>query len=335
MAMKAQLKSWSISTLKVLFSAGIIYWLISSGKFDFRQLGMLLQWQHLSILMLILFLNWFISSERWRMILLSQGFPTTALQALRLTLIGAFFNYVIPGGVGGDVVKSFYVAKENPAARLKSIITIAMDRLLGLFSMLAMAIVVMCWDLEKVLGQKELSYIFTGLLLVFAGFLVAWSFVFSRRLFASGLIQMICSKIPHGDKFLKLYLAFSEYRTHKKAFFKAVALSALAQTNAIIAFIYVGWALGYNVDWHTYFFVVPIGFMITAIPISPAGVGVGQAGYYFLFNIATGTVTQMGPLLISANQILNFLFGLVGAIIYVLDKGKKPNIQAGDEVTQA
>lgn len=331
--MNAKLKSWLISLLKVAFSAGIIFWLVNSGRFEFRQLGVLLQWQHFLVIMTILFLNWLISSERWRLILVTQGFQTKPLQAMRLTLIGAFFNYVIPGGVGGDVVKSFYVAKENPAARLKSVITIAMDRLLGLFSMVALALVVMCWDLEKVLSQKELSYIFTGILIIFCGFLVAWSFVFSRRLFNSGFIQNICQKLPHGDKPLKLYQAFSEYRTHKAAFFKAVFYSLAAQGVAILSFVYIGWALGYHIDFHTYFFVVPIGFMITAIPISPAGVGVGQAGYYFLFNLATGTTSQMGPLLISANQIFNFLFGLIGALIYVADKGKKPNLTA-DEVTQ-
>jgi uncharacterized protein (TIRG00374 family) len=283
-------------------------------------LGTLLSFQHIFIILFILFLNWILATARWQLILSIQNFQLSFLQILRYNFIGAFFNYVIPGGVGGDFVKSFYIARENPNARLKSIITIAMDRLLGLFSMVLMALIVMLWNLNKVLAQPQLKYIFTALVLVFAGFMLAWSFVFSRRLYRGGLIQKICSRLPHGDKPLKLYQAFAEYQDHKLAFFKAIGLSLASQGIAILSFIYTGWALGFSVDMYTYFFVVPIGFMVTAIPVSPAGVGVGQAGYYFLFNVATNSDTQLGPLLITANQIFNFAFGLIGAFIYITSK---------------
>ena len=322
--MDEKIKSAIISTLKIAVAAAIIYWLVSSGKFDFRQLKALLEWQHVAIIMSLLLLNWYVASERWRMILQSQGFKTKPLLAFRLTLIGSFFNYVIPGGVGGDFVKSYYVAQENSHAKLKSVITIAIDRLLGLFSMVFMALTVMLLAYEKVFSQPDLKTVFWIIYVLFMGFMLGWSFVFSRRLYKTRIIQRLCKHIPvAGEKLASLYEAFSEYRLHKKAFFKAVILSVVSQVVAILAFVYSGWALGYNVDLQTYFFAVPVGFMITAIPIAPAGIGVGQAGYYFLFNAATGTVSQLGPLLISANQIFNFIIGLVGAGIYVTGKTPK------------
>lgn len=324
--MKKKVKAWFISFLKLLFAGALIAWLLHGDRFDFRRLAIIFQPQILMGAFSLILLNTIVASERWRGLLLARGFHLSFLQAMRFTLIGSFFNFVIPGGVGGDVVKSYYVAKENPTARLKSILTIAMDRLLGLFSMLVMALIVMLIEWETVSNQIQLRSIFKFLSVIFLGFAFAWAFIFSRRLYELGLLQKILMKLPKSHYFLNLYTNFSDYRHHKSLFFKSVILSFLAQIISVLFFVYMGSCFGFSdIRWTTYFFVVPIGFMITAIPISPAGLGVGQMAFFFLFNLVLGQESQVGPLAISAFQIYTFFIGIIGAIIYVAS-GKRPQI---------
>ena len=75
-------------------------------------------------------------------------------------------------------------------------------------------------------------------------------------------------------------------------------------------------------DLITFFIIAPIGFMATAIPISPAGVGVGQAAFYFLFKQISGIDNEMGATTITALQAFQFLIGLTGAIFYLQRKDK-------------
>jgi uncharacterized membrane protein YbhN (UPF0104 family) len=89
--------------------------------------------------------------------------------------------------------------------------------------------------------------------------------------------------------------------------------------------ILAGTVSGLNsMSWATYFLVAPLGFMATAIPISPAGVGVGQAAFYYLFNLYSGEKTDLGPTVITAYQVALFAFGVVGAVFYLQRKEKIP-----------
>lgn len=320
-----KVKNLLILALKLILAVGLIAWLVSSGKLDFYTLKNLLEPHWILIGLSIVATNWFFAAERWRGILQTQGFSMSSWQTMRLTMIGGFFNFAIPGGVGGDVVKGYYLARDNPQDRLRAVVTIAIDRLLGLFSMVLMALIVMTYDYKLVLSRPELRFIGAGLIALFLGFMMFWVLIFSRRLVNSGVVIKILEKLPLSETTTKIYHSFAVYKDIKKAFFKAIMWSFLSQVAGISLFIFNGWVLGFNdVSLHTYFFVVPLGFMVMAIPISPAGVGVGQAAFYFLFNLTLQNPSSIGSATITAHQIFNFLFGLFGAIFYVTSKKRLP-----------
>jgi uncharacterized membrane protein YbhN (UPF0104 family) len=83
-----------------------------------------------------------------------------------------------------------------------------------------------------------------------------------------------------------------------------------------------------DIPFAAYFFVVPLGFIATAVPISPAGVGVGQMAFLFLFNTYLGYKTSLGPTAITILQVLQFVFGLVGAWFFIRRKESMKEIQA-------
>lgn len=311
---------------KLVFAAALIFWLIRSGKLDFAALKEVLQPQWIAIGLILVGCNWYFASERWRRILQTQNFRLSTFETMRLTMIGGFFNFVIPGGVGGDVVKGYYVAQNHPENKMSAVITIAIDRLLGLFSMVLMALLVMIYDLQLVLSKPELKVIGASLLLIFSFFMLFWVSIFSRRISSLGIIEKILQALPFSATTIKLYSSFTAYKDAKKAFFNAIFWSFLSQTVAIFIFIFVGWILNFNeIHLHTYFFVVPLGFMIMAVPISPAGIGVGQTAFYFLFNLVLPTPSMIGSMAITAMQIFNFLFGLIGAYFYITIKAKNKN----------
>jgi hypothetical protein len=50
---------------------------------------------------------------------------------------------------------------------------------------------------------------------------------------------------------------------------------------------------------------------------------VGQAAFLYLFNLFTQQETPIGPTLVTSLQILQFVFGLYGAYIFVRMKKQK------------
>jgi len=72
-------------------------------------------------------------------------------------MIGNFFNMVIPGTVGGDIVKGFYLARNEGAYKGRSSGILIIDRVIGL---LALALI-------GVVGTIYLSKQYSGLLIAY------------------------------------------------------------------------------------------------------------------------------------------------------------------------
>jgi uncharacterized membrane protein YbhN (UPF0104 family) len=75
-----------------------------------------------------------------------------------------------------------------------------------------------------------------------------------------------------------------------------------------------------------YFFIVPIGLTVSAIPILPGGIGVGQVAFYTLFQWVGYPHPEQGATLCTLMQVYTILFNCVGAIFYLKFK-RRPHEQ--------
>lgn len=320
--MKSNLKKILTQSLKVLFAVGIIYWLIQSDKLDFTALKSTLTPLTIASGLGLILVNFIIISERWRLLLSTQKITAAAWPTFKLTLIGNFFNFAMPGGVGGDVVKAFYFAKENPNSRVVALTSVVIDRVLGLFAMILLAFMVMIADLEHILKTPTLFTLFIFISALALGFLIALFLVFSEFIYRKGWIHKVIDVLPLRTKLHKIYESLYLYGQNKKVLFWVLLLSLVAQFASVCFLALVGKAAQFDVRLITYLLVAPLGFMATAIPISPAGVGVGQAAFYFLFNLYLQKDTEIGPTVITAFQVATFFVSLLGAVFYLRRKDR-------------
>ena len=68
---------------------------------------------------------------RWFLLVRAQNLPFTLTNAMRLGMVGNYFNTLLPGAVGGDVIKAVFLAREQ-SRRAVAIATIILDRIIGL-----------------------------------------------------------------------------------------------------------------------------------------------------------------------------------------------------------
>lgn len=317
-------KKIAVQLLKILFAVGIIYWLVQSGKLNFAALRNLLTPGILLLAITITLFNLFLISERWRVLVKSQGIPAKVWPSFKLTLIGQFFNFAMPGGVGGDVIKAYYFTRDFPGTKVVAATSVLMDRVLGLYAMIFLALAVMIYDFNHVSHVPTLMTLFYFIIALFAAFTVALSLIFSTKIYKTQILKRVINKLPLSEKFMKIYESLHLYGNSIPRIAQVIVVSLIAQSTAILFLYMVGMVSGYtDIPAKTYFLVAPLGFMATAIPISPAGVGVGQAAFYFLFNIYTGHSSEVGPTTITAFQVCSFVVSLLGAFFYM--RYKRPN----------
>jgi uncharacterized membrane protein YbhN (UPF0104 family) len=77
---------------------------------------------------------------RWRFYLDRLGFEVPMGVAIRLSMIGAFFNAFLPTGIGGDTYKAFRV-RRGPGTLSKAFASVVLDRAAGVVGMATLAMV--------------------------------------------------------------------------------------------------------------------------------------------------------------------------------------------------
>lgn len=319
------------TVLKIAFAGGLIYWMIRKGALDLEAIVKLATPGLMAFCMLCALCQIFINNYRWLTLMRGQRLGSNIRRTLPLSFIGMFFNFVMPGGVGGDVVKGYYLLQEFPRQKFAGAISIFMDRMIGFFVMIATAFLAVFFNWNKVSHSPELQSIAIGVSLLFLAFILFFSVALSRRLgrqvFDSWFGHLIFEKLPGGAKIRRMYDMVHSYRNEPRNFAFAIGLSVVNQI-LLVAFVYgVGIAMGVEgIPLSVYFFLVPLGVVVMALPISPAGIGVGQAAFYFLFSLYLGKSSQLGPTAVTVMQVTSFIWGLAGAFFYM--QRKKPAIPA-------
>jgi uncharacterized membrane protein YbhN (UPF0104 family) len=301
--------------LKVLFGVGIFAWMAASGKLNLAQIARGLA--HWPLMLAILGLGYCqigICVWRWTMLLHAQDIPLSYRRAWGLTMIGVLFNVVIPGAVGGDLIKGYYITRATEGRKTHAATSIAMDRVVGLIGLLFLSAAVVLANAAEILRDPAMRTL--GVLSV-AGFL--------------GGLAGLCAALFAGERLSRwsflprmvrdVFSALHEYRRNPAVVLNALALSVLNQTITCCSFYLALRSTGVTgLSMSQFFLIVPLGMVTGAVPISPAGIGVGQAAFFALFKIVAPAYASAGTDAFTVFQAMFIVLCLSGLFWYVAYK---------------
>ena len=277
---------------------------------------------------LMLLASFLVVVTRWWRLLAISGCPTSWFNALRLTFIGMFFNLVVPGLTGGDVIKAVVVASENPQRRTAAMVSVIVDRILGMGSLALIAGVVI---LASGSAFAELRLGIFGLLLAgLVGTLIYANPGLRKKISDSKLID----RLPLASKLRKIDDAAMVYLRHPIELTVAVLLSLANHAVIILAVFFLGLAIGVDREVVTlvdYFVIVPVANIVSSIPLAPGGWGVGEYIYGSLFEIV-GAAATLGVAVSIVFRLIQLGFGLVGGLFLLLPGAREAVRQAEADV---
>jgi len=254
----------------------------------------------------------FICSTRWWLLLGAAGVRVRWYDAVRLTSLGLFFNIVVPGLTGGDLIKAVLVAKENPGRRTAAVVSVFVDRLLGLFTLLAMGAAVI------LAVGGEFAEVRTTVLLCVGGVLLgalAYTNTALRRLLG---FDALVARLPMGAAIRQLDEAVLIYSRHKLLMLATFLISVGNHLMVIGAILSLGRAFGDQLlDFLDYVIVVSVGNTISALPIAPGGWGVGEAIYAYLYT-RLGAGATLGVATSVGYRLCSMAIGLLGGLFLLL-----------------
>ncbi len=227
----------------------------------------------------LLFIVFFICiNSRWWFLLRANGLGVTFLEAQKYGWIGLFFNNVIPGATGGDVAKAVYIARRCPGQKIRAIVSIVVDRIVGLLSLIFVG------SLASLLAMERFPVFATTIWLTGLAALCFCFLLISPTLRRLIRFEILVSYLPSKIGLLIKVLdqAVMHYRGHLGGIGIWILVSPLIYTLFVGSFFCMAESLGVGIGLADLFFIVPVASVVQGVPIAPAGWGIGEAAYGFL-----------------------------------------------------
>jgi uncharacterized membrane protein YbhN (UPF0104 family) len=264
--------------------------------------------------LLLMVLSQVISTFRWHTLLKPLDFDLPWFRVFRIYFTGMFFSLFLPTLVGGDGIKTYYIArdwKRVPAA----LYTLLADRTVGLAAMLIFVIfglpvvrpVWPTWLIAALALLVPLTY----------GFLLLLPRLSTRILLVSRRLR----EVPRE----RLFVYWEDWRSTARAW----VLSLGVHLCLVVSHICLAYSLGLDVPWAAWAAVYPVTALVGFLPISLSGVGPREAAYVYLiglFGISRETALAFGIMWFSvvlANGLLGGLFYVFGGELSERDAARK------------
>ncbi len=317
--------------IKLLLVVAFLYLLASKGLISIEKTKEALGHpEYLVPALLVMFVGTFAGALRWQILLRAHGIQLAWSRMLQLHLIGLFFNFLIPGAVSGDLVKAFYVGKESNGMRAQAFGSILFDRIVGLSALIVVSAFALLFGLHDFAGTPLLGAIKVFMITAAAIVIAFYTYLFLVREHHDPLLiflRKVELRFSHRralGSITRVYESVRHYHHHRIAVVQVLLLSIVIHASVGWAFMNMARALGdLALPVLSIYVVMPIGLVLTSIPVAPAGVGTGHAAFLYLFHLIG---SDRGADVYSLFALGNLLVGLFGGLIYLQFKAHHPDI---------
>lgn len=312
---------WRVA--RIVVSVALLAYVISGS--DWQTLGSLLSAPWLIVCIVTLpVIGASVESFRLGVLYDALGMSLPFRTGFRVVSMATFFNFCIPGATGGDVVKIWYlnaVARRHPA-EVAAIWFV--DRLTGVFSLLLLVVAVGLLNLPFIGAHSLLGWLLAGAI----GMIVALGILTTVAcLDLGGVFDRLLARYPRIRQFVaRIEESIAAFRRRPGALVQAVGISLIGHVALLATFIALGQYFMPAVAPRLVGLLSIFGLFANALPITPGGLGVGEAAFDTLFHIAGAT---SGPALILAWRIGMMPLCLCGWVLYMTGlKGRRASADA-------
>ena len=305
-ALKANRRRWLVLLAKLFVAGGLLVWLLASGRLDLGQLRQVRHVGYLVLALAILLVNMVLPVWRWMWLLKVQGLIVPWRTAAGMTWLGYFAAIFLPGAAGGDLPKAVVACRHQPDARARAVSTVILDRLLGLHSMLFVGGIAGVCVLSGSPTHGQAA--------------VAWLALAALAVSSAGMALLLAR--PTSDLAMKILPkrfrqpladSLARYRRSWRALAGIWLFSGLCSLTGIASYLPVTIALGLRPSAGQVV-ALPLVIVANSLPISPGGLGVGEAvgsELFDQFGLPGGgmivLLVRLGVILLSAPGALAIL----------------------------
>jgi glycosyltransferase 2 family protein len=266
----------------------------------------------------------FVGVIRWQIVLKVHGLDMPLMRTTQISLIAHFFNSFLLGSIGGDVLKAYYVARETHHKKTEAVVTVLVDRILGMFSLLLFACIMLApnWSLISNPGLRAII----GLMVAMTAGCAVMMFLFFR----GGLSKRFpkardyLKRLPKGEMLERSLEAFREFGRNRRFWWEIIPVCLLSNLIIVLHFLSLTWGFRLHVSPIALAEIVPTVTSISALPITPSGLGVRENLYVLMLAAPGVNVEASTALLLSlVGYATSLAWSIIGGLVYLTQREKQ------------
>jgi len=306
--------------LRLALAFGIIFYLLH--KIDTRVLSEILaeslnHWGWMVAGILFSYLTLHTSLIRWKVILDAQGLTMSWKRCFNVYFIGQFFNAFMFGSTGGDLVRAVYAARETHHKKTEAVTTVFIDRIIGLIMLYLIAGVMLAVRAPFFLGHWEThvpALVMLGMIVATAAGLLV---IFNIKRFEHWPFVDRIKRNPKLSRTIqRVLVSIYLYRSRTGVLIWTSILSVAVQVFTILQCCCLGLCFQIDLSFVDYLTVLPIIIAVSAIPITPGGLGIREGLAVTLFGAMAIPSAQSLPLSLMV-YFISLGWSLIGGWIFI------------------
>lgn len=299
--------------LKVAISLALLAFLFTQSGIEdtFARLSEANLW-YIPVSIVIYLLSQWVSSYRWQFLCRPLGFRLSLRDFYDFYLIGMFLNLFLPGSIGGDVGRMYYLAKRCNRKKREALLTLLAERGVGLAALLLMTGLLALTPTAAPLpnGVRWMVILLSAAMVT--GFLVIRGVPLRRW----------AEKIPK----LELLAQAEVYWRDVPLLAKSVSISLLVHGFMVLIHLLIAQALGLSIPPLYLAMVYGIVSLVSVIPIAFNGIGVRE-GTYQLLLIQVGISPDVALAFGLYWFLISTLTSLAGGLVMLKGHYKAPSAE--------
>ncbi len=294
---------------KGMLAIGMLWFLASDDRLTIAPVREVLAHPMMCALILLTHVVIFaLGVARWWLLLAAfQERRSSLLELMAISWIGQFFGLLLPSAVATDATRLAYL-KSSPTAPSDGVLpSLVIDRLAGVLGTLLLAVLLSYQAVIALLAHARATreQLIVALLAVLIGAIVVFAATTARRrvLVAYRSLQSRSTSVSKGRWAVLAAISLAMAAMALKVLIIWMALSAVSPAHLSIRDVYA---------------VAPVGFLIEALPVSPAGIGTGHAAFEYLLALR---YIAGGAAIYNIYLVSRLLVAAVGGIVW-LSRGR-------------
>ncbi len=274
----------------------------------------------------IYYLGFPLRGYRWSILLRGIGAKVSIRDSTEIIFVSWLVNSVVPAKLG-EVYRAWLLKVNFPVSLSATFGTIFIERIFDIFAIVILGLGAAFWSFRSGMDETVRTIMFIGIVVM----IVLAAALLTLRNFGRRLVE----RLPLPVKIKELYERFEEgvFSADRRTLPLVAVLTGLIWTTEAIRLLFVVDSLGFDISLGISgaFFVALVASLLTAVPFTPAGLGIVEAGIVGILTVvyhADPTEAAAIALVDRAISVLSVI--VLGFIAYLLSPKTKGGRSGAD-----